>query len=89
MKTAGVSLKVYEVGETGATFERSSEVEVGADLKMKLESATLGKALDLTGVVSGETEFKGKPALTVDFTRVNPAHRRVLAAFVAGDKKAA
>ena len=79
----GSAVKVLDISETGVVFDKSAKVEVGADVKLKIESSALGKALDLTGLVVSDDSFEGKGAFTVEFTRMNPAHKRVISNYLA------
>ncbi len=78
----GKPLKVFDISEGGMLFERADGLEMGNDVKIRVESPSLAKALDLTAVIVRDDAFEGKPALGVEFTRMNPAHRRTIAQYV-------
>ncbi len=79
----GKPLKVLDLTETGLIFEHTAAgAEMGADVKLRIESPSFAKAMELTAVVTRDEAFEGKPALGVEFTRMNPAHRRTLAQYI-------
>jgi hypothetical protein len=80
----GKACKVLELTETGVVFEKSEALELGSDVKVRLESPTLGKAIEVTAVVVKDETFEGKAALGVEFTRMNPAHRRAIGNYLSG-----
>lgn len=90
----GAGVSVLQISETNIVIEKCA-AEMGADVKLRVEAKAFPKPLDLTGVVSGDADFEGKAATTIEFTRMNPAHRRSIAQYLASlvgaksDKKAA
>lgn len=85
----GKAVKVLDITEGGLICGSVDGVTSGDDVKVVLQSASMGKPMDLTAVVVGESH-EGKPALAIEFTRMNPMHRRTIAGYVAkGTKKAA
>lgn len=72
------SFKAVNISETGILLKDSANIPKGEDLKFKLISTALEKPLDMTGILvrEGETEF------ALEFTRVNPAHKRMLQKYV-------
>lgn len=80
---AGAKVQVLQISESGVVLEQTENLEIGADVKLKIESPSLAKALELTGVIAGNEPFDGKPAISVEFTRVNPAHKRAIAQYIA------
>ena len=72
------NFKVVNISETGVLLKDSASIPKGDDLKFKLTAAALEKPLDMTGILvrEGESEF------AIEFTRVNPAHKRLLQKYV-------
>ncbi len=86
----GKPVKVFDITEGGLVAASADGVSVGDDVKLVLQSPTMGKPLDLTAVVVRDEAFEGKSSLAVEFTRMNPVHRRTIAGYISkGTKKAA
>lgn len=81
----GSEFKVLDISEGGVLVEcRSSDaLEIGTDLKLRIASPSFPKPLDMTGVLVREEDFDGKRCYGVEFTKVNPAHKRTLSSYVA------
>ncbi len=80
----GAACKVLELSESSIVFEKVAGIEVGSDVKLKIESPSLGKPIEVTAILSREEAYQGKPALGADFTRMNPAHKRLIANYLSG-----
>jgi hypothetical protein len=74
-KINGAKYKVSTLTETAVVFDKSPGLDVGADVKVRLESSAWPKGLEVTGLMATETK--------VAFTRMNPAHRRSIAQYLA------
>jgi hypothetical protein len=75
---------VIDISEGGLLLEAtSSDIEVGTDLKLRISSPSFSKPLDMTGLLVRQEECDGKRCFGVEFTKVNPAHKRALAGYVA------
>jgi hypothetical protein len=72
-KVNGTKHKVAQLTETAVLFEDAS-LEVGTDVKVRLESPAFPKGLELTGIVATENK--------IAFTRMNPAHRRSISQYL-------
>lgn len=75
-------MKVMNLSEGGVLLKADKEVSVGTNLKFKMTSKQLKKSpLMMTGVIV-RSGFPKNKELAVEFTRVNPAHKRVLCEYV-------
>lgn len=74
---------VVNVSEGGVFLKADDPIPVGTDVKFSLQSNKLPKILDMTGIVIRHSNpndvFKG---FAIEFTRVNPAHKRLLQDYV-------
>lgn len=73
---------VLDISEGGLMVEASAEIAIGSDLRIHIESPSFPKALDMTALLVRQDTFEGKRSYGIEFTKVNPAHRRTLAAYV-------
>lgn len=75
--------EVYDIAEGGLFILSAIPVPVGTDIKFKFTSRSFSKVLTMTAVVirEGKTE-EGKPGFGIQFTRVNPAHSRMIRDYV-------
>jgi len=74
---------VVDISEGGVFLSAVSPIAFGTDLRFRLESPSLGKTLDMTGIVIREGASEdGHAGFAIQFTRVNPAHRRVIHEYV-------
>jgi PilZ domain/GYF domain 2 len=73
--------EIQNISESGLLVVLGQPLKVGVDIKFKLESEAFAKALDMTGIV---IRGEGAPSNTaaIEFTRVNPAHRRMIQEYV-------
>ncbi|MCB0403958.1 MAG: PilZ domain-containing protein [Bdellovibrionales bacterium] len=79
---------------SGALLKSEKGIPAGTNLKLKLHCKELPKSpFAMTGVIVRDGTEQGKTELALEFTRVNPAHKRALEAYVkgklSGAKKAA
>lgn len=79
---------------SGALLKADKGIPAGTNLKLKLHCKDLPKSpFAMTGVIVRDGTEQGKAELALEFTRVNPAHKRALEAYVkgklSGAKKAA
>ncbi len=75
--------EVYDIAEGGLFIVSDVPLAIGTDVKFIFTSRSLSKVLTMTGVVirEGKTE-EGKPGFGIQFTRVNPAHARMIRDYV-------
>lgn len=74
---------VVDISEGGVFLSASSPIPFGTDLRFRLDSPSLTKSLDMTGIVIREGNSEdGQAGFAIQFTRVNPAHRRVIHEYV-------
>jgi hypothetical protein len=70
---------VASISEGGVFCISNDPLDVGTDLKLQLKLPGKDKPLEMTGVVIRKGKLEGKEGFAIEFTRVNPAHRRHLA----------
>lgn len=74
---------VKDISVGGLLFDAKEPIPVGTPLRFGLESQDLEKRIDMTGVVVRLIEGKdGMTGIGVEFTRINPAHKRILQEYV-------
>jgi hypothetical protein len=73
---------IMNVSESGILMQMGQPIEVGSEVKFRVESKALEKVLDMTGIVIREANAQPK-SIAIEFTRVNPAHRRMIKEYVA------
>jgi GYF domain 2/PilZ domain len=72
---------IHDISESGILVQLGDNLKVGFDIKFKVESDAFAKVLEMTGVViRGDGAPKNTTA--IEFTRVNPAHRRMIQDYV-------
>ena len=72
-----------DISEGGIFIKASSPIPFGTDLKLLIEAPFLQKPLDMTGIVIREgASEEGDNGFAIQFTRVNPAHRRLIHDYV-------
>lgn len=77
------TLKLVDVSETGVLFENRNPLKPGTQLAFSLESGELPKSpFKMTGVVTRNVTVNGASHTAVEFTRINPAYKRILKDFV-------
>jgi len=74
--------KILNIGEGGIYVKSGSPPQLGTDLKLKLTSKAFPKALEMTGVVIRHGISTEEPGFGIEFTRVNPAHKRIICEYV-------
>jgi Tfp pilus assembly protein PilZ len=73
----------FDISEGGLFIVANTPIPFGTDVKLHIESAAFPKPLDMTGIVIREgLSEAGETGFAIQFTRVNPAHRRVLQDYV-------
>lgn len=76
------TFKIINISEGGVFVMAPQALPIGTDLKFKLEAAAFKKAFDMTGVVIRHN-VPGEPnGFAVEFTRVNPAHKRAFQEYI-------
>lgn len=80
---AGDLHKVLNISESGILVSIPQNVPmIGKEVRFKLESPAFGKAMDMTGVLIREDFSAAENAVAIEFTRLNPAYRRLIKEFV-------
>jgi len=77
------SFNVVNMSEGGIFLESKQPPFVGTEVTLSLELPGVEKKLDLTGVVIRHGIAEEIVGFAVEFTRLNPAHKRVLRDFIA------
>jgi Tfp pilus assembly protein PilZ len=77
------SFNVVNMSEGGIFLESKQPPFVGTEVTLSLELPSVEKKLDLTGVVIRHGIAEEIVGFAVEFTRLNPAHKRVLRDFIA------
>lgn len=73
---------VVNLSEGGVFLESNSPIAVGTEVALSLELPGLDKKLELTAVVIRHGIAEEISGFAVEFTRLNPAHRRLLRDFI-------
>jgi c-di-GMP-binding flagellar brake protein YcgR len=76
------SFEVFNISESGVFLKASDPLEIGTDVKLSLEAEIFENKIDMTGIVIRLTEESAVKGFAVEFTRLNPAHKRALQAYV-------
>ncbi|MEZ4751993.1 MAG: PilZ domain-containing protein [Bdellovibrionota bacterium] len=70
---------------SGALLKSEKGIPAGTNLKLKFHCKEIPKTpFAMTGVIVRDGNEQGKPELALEFTRVNPAHKRALQSYVKG-----
>lgn len=70
--------EILNISEGGLFVETKQPLPIGIDIKFRLESPSFPKALEMTGVVIRHAVQGENSGFGIEFTRVNPSHRRIL-----------
>lgn len=73
---------VVNVSEGGLFLAAANSPAMGTDVVVHLQLPGTDKKMELTGVVIRHGESLGQKGFAVEFTRLNPAHWRVLRGFI-------
>lgn len=76
------SFNILNVAERGLFVSSEAPPPVGTEIKFKIESKSFAKTLEMTGVVIRHANKEEDPGFAVEFTRVNPAHKRIFEEYV-------
>lgn len=76
------SFKVINVSVGGLFLQAKTPLPVGTDLKFKLDAKAFGKTLEMTAVVIRHAVEDEQIGFAVEFTRVNPAYKRIIEEYV-------
>lgn len=79
--------KLGNISEGGAFVMAADGLSVGTDLKFKIESKSFQKPLEMTGVVIRQNVHGETAGFAIEFTRVNPAYKRLLHEYVKGHEE--
>lgn len=74
--------KLGNISEGGVFVLASDGLAVGTDLKFTIESKSFHKPLEMTGVVIRQNVPGEAVGFAIEFTRVNPAYKRLLTEYV-------
>ena len=73
----------FDCSEGGLFIVANTPIPFGTDVKMRVESTAFPKPMDMTGIVIREgLSEAGEAGFAIQFTRVNPAHRRLVQDYV-------
>jgi len=74
---------IVDLSEGGVFLKSAAAIPFGTDLRFRLDSPSFPKPLDMTGIVIREGASEdGQAGFAIQFTRVNPAHRRMVHEYV-------
>lgn len=73
---------LIQMSENGALVQGKEAIGIGTQLKFKLICDALGSPLEMTGVVVRQPAEFGSESVVIEFTRVNPAHQRIIAGVI-------
>jgi len=76
------SLKVVNIAEKGIFVQAKSVLPLGTPVKFRLDAKTFEKSLEMTGVVIRQGQAEKNEGFAVEFTRVNPAHKRAISQYI-------
>lgn len=76
------SFALINISEGGIFVKAKELLPIGADVKFSLEITSLSKKFVMTGVVIRHGVAEGEHGFAVEFTRLNPAHKRELVEFI-------
>lgn len=87
---AGDLHKVLNISESGILVSIPQNVPmIGKEVRFKLESPVFGRPMDMTGVLIREDFSSAENAVAIEFTRLNPAYRRLIKEYVQQNEKKA
>jgi hypothetical protein len=73
---------VVNISETGLMLGDSGDIKSGMEIKFTLTGETLNKPMSMTGITIREGVYEGESGTAIEFTKVNPAHKRILQDYV-------
>ncbi len=77
------TFSILNMSAIGVLLSSKKSVPPGTNIKFKFECKEIKKSpLDMTGVVVRDGVAQGKEEIAIEFTRVNPAHKRALQDYV-------
>lgn len=80
---SGDLYKVMNISESGILVSIPQNVPmIGKEVRFKLESPAFGRPMEMTGVLIREDFSGAENAVAIEFTRLNPAFRRVIKEYV-------
>lgn len=74
---------LVNISETGLFVQAATALAVGTEVKFTILSPEFGTPLEMTGVVMRAGAALGRTGFAIEFTRVNPSHRRAISVAVA------
>lgn len=77
---------LVNISETGLFVQASASPAVGTEVRLRISSSSLATTLEMTGVVIRAGAALERTGFAVEFTRVNPAHRRIISAAIVKSK---
>jgi hypothetical protein len=69
---------VVNLSESGLFVKSNEPLPIGTELKFSLFLTGMQRPVEMTGVVIRHGQAEGEGGFAVEFTRMNPAHRRVI-----------
>jgi hypothetical protein len=76
------SFEIVDLSEGGVFLHSDTPLALGTELKFRLVCSKFDKPFDMTGIVIREGISAGTKGFGVQFTRVNPAHKRAISELV-------
>lgn len=74
--------EVLNISEGGIFLEAKAPLPIGTDVNVSLELVSLEKKFEMTGVVIRHGVVDGIAGMAIEFTRLNPAHKRALQTYI-------
>lgn len=75
--------RLVNISESGCLVAIPQNVPlIGKEVKFHLEAPAFGRSLELTGVLVREDFSTAENAVAIEFTRLNPAYRRLIREYV-------
>ncbi len=75
-------LEVTNISESGLFCRTEAKIPTGTELKFTLCSSAFATELKMTGVVIRQSSEPEVPGFAIEFTRMNPVHKRIIAEYV-------
>ena len=74
---------MVDLSESGILFACEHDIRPGTHLEFTVDSTEISKSpLKMTGVVARAVRLNNSGHVALEFTRVNPAHKRALKEFI-------
>ncbi|NUM88762.1 MAG: PilZ domain-containing protein [Bdellovibrionales bacterium] len=79
--------RAVNIREGGVMLESRDPPAVGTEVRLSVPLPGAGESLEMTGLVIRHTSGKETPGFAVEFTRINPAHLKLIRAFLESPEK--